>query len=154
MRSEYCYGYGLKSHPPTWISVALAAQNRKSRDSQNRGSGIARNSAARSKKESNRNKVESQKIDSESPSESHPMNALSDLGIARCESHDSESPDSRFRRGGDLWSRYVDLWSRYVDLWPMQVVTFDLGRPPFCRKKLFCHQKFANVDLKLPQKKP
>ena len=35
------------------------------------------------KKKSNRSKTESQKIDSESPSESHPINAESDLGSAR-----------------------------------------------------------------------
>ena len=40
-----------------------------------------------------RDLMESRKIDSESPSESHPINAYSDLGIAR----DSESLDSRFR---------------------------------------------------------
>ena len=51
-----------------------AAQNRESHNSQNRGPGIARDSAAR-KKESNRNEVESRKIDSESPSELHPVNA-------------------------------------------------------------------------------
>ena len=54
----------------------------------------------RSKKnESSRSKVESRKVDSESPSESHPINASSDHGIARFESHDSEwlSLDSRFR---------------------------------------------------------
>ena len=46
---------------------------RVSHDSPNRGSGIARNSAARSKKMSrNRSKVGSRKIDSESPSESRP----------------------------------------------------------------------------------
>ena len=46
--------------------------------------------------ESNRNKL-SQEIDSESLSESHPINAYSDLGIAQFESHDSESLDSWFR---------------------------------------------------------
>ena len=35
------------------------------------------------KNELNRSKVESQKIDSESPSESHPIDARSDLGIAQ-----------------------------------------------------------------------
>ena len=42
---------------------------------------------------------------------------------------------------------------------PWKVVTFDLGRPPFCQKTFisaekasFGHQKFANFDLKLPQK--
>ena len=49
------------------------------------------------KYESNRKKVESQKIDSESTLESHPINAYNDFGIARFESHDSESLDSRFR---------------------------------------------------------
>ena len=39
------------------------------------------------KHESNRGKLESQKIDSELPSESNPINACSELGIARFESH-------------------------------------------------------------------
>ena len=44
----------------------------------------------------NRSKAESPKIDSESPSELHPINAQSELGTTRFESHDSESLDSRF----------------------------------------------------------
>ena len=49
------------------------------------------------KHESKRSKVESRNVNSESPSELHPINVESDLGIARFESHDSESLDSRFR---------------------------------------------------------
>ena len=49
------------------------------------------------KKKLSRSKVESRNIDSESPSESHPINAESDLGIAGLESHDPESLDSQFR---------------------------------------------------------
>ena len=78
----------------------LAAQNRESRIARLPESQAWNRQKFRSKKqknESNRRKVESRKIDSESPSESHPSNAQSDLGIARFESHDSESLDSRFR---------------------------------------------------------
>ena len=50
------------------------------------------------KNEWNRHEMESRKINSESLFESHHINAEGDLGIARFESRDSESPDSRFRR--------------------------------------------------------
>ena len=46
--------------------------------------------------ELNRNKVEWRKNDSESPSESHPISAESDLGIAQFELHNSELLNSRF----------------------------------------------------------
>ena len=68
--------------PPAALRVlSLVAQNRESRIARfpESRAGIARNSAARSKKlqkiESNRSKVELRKIDSESPSESRPNNA-------------------------------------------------------------------------------
>ena len=95
---EFCHYLSWSRHDWLWPFMALAAQNRESR--------IARFPASRSdsqipqqeaKNESNRNKVEPRKIDSESTSESQPTNAQSDLGIAGFESHDSESPDSRFR---------------------------------------------------------
>ena len=93
-------------------------------DALNKGSGAL--SGAPPLKSSMSNTVESRKIDSESPSESHPINAWSDLGITRFESHDSESPDSRFR---------------IVDSVPLS-----------CRlllwKKVWMREKFANRGFK------
>ena len=83
----------------------LAAQNRESRTArfpESRAWNRQRFHSEKQKNESNRSRVESRKIDSESPSESHPINAYSNLGIARFKSHDSESPDSRFRIAGSV----------------------------------------------------
>ena len=80
--------------------LGLVAQNRESRIArfpESRARNRQKFRSEKQKNELNRSKVESQKIDSESPSESQPTNAEDDLGIARFESHDSESPDSRFR---------------------------------------------------------
>ena len=82
------------------IVLTLAAQNRESRSArfpESRAWNRQKFRSEKRKNESNRKKVGSQKIDSESPFESHPLNAYSDFGIARFESHDSESLDSRFR---------------------------------------------------------
>ena len=79
---------------------ALAAQNRESRIArflELRAWNRQKFRSEKQKSESNRSKVKSRKIDSESPSESHPIHASSDLGIARFESHDSESLDSQLR---------------------------------------------------------
>ena len=76
----------------------LAAQNREPRITLFPESQAWNRQKFRSKKQINEsNRSKEQKIKSESPSESHPINAYSDLGIARFESHDSELPDSRFR---------------------------------------------------------
>ena len=91
----------------------LAAQNRESRIARFLESRAGNRQKFRSEKqkiESNRSKVESRKIDSESPSESQPINAQSDLGIARFESHDSESPDSRFRIADSVPLRARQKW--------------------------------------------
>ena len=69
-----------------------AAQNRESRIARFPESPAWNRQKFRSEKNKNQskcNKLESRKIDSESPSELHPINAQSDLGIARFESHDS-----------------------------------------------------------------
>ena len=64
------------------------------------------------KNESNRSKVESQKIDSESPSESHPISMLK----ATLESHDSESLNSRFRIADAVPLRW---WQRCCQAGPL-----------------------------------
>ena len=71
-------------HAISWLCESFSAPDLS-------GGGVARNSAARrQKKESNRNKVESQTIDSESPSELHPIRIASYQCLkAILESHDS-----------------------------------------------------------------
>ena len=83
---------------PVGMVVNLAAQNRESHDSQNRGQAIARNSAARSNKMS---RIAIKQNRGKSIQDRHPNRVLSMLK-AFLESHDSnrtisESLDSRFR---------------------------------------------------------
>ena len=95
--------------------------------------------------ESNRSKVESRKIESESPFESHPNNAQSDI----LESHDSDSRDSEL-----LDSRF-----RIADSVPLRsCVSIDfrgLSSEKFFTPKLVgtncicacCHGSFPFLDL-------
>ena len=100
-----CVGYSRRGGGDEFSQIRrplspLAAQNRALRIARFPESRAWNRQKFRSEKhnnESNRSKLESQKIDSESPSKSHPINAQSDLGMARFELHDSESHDFRFR---------------------------------------------------------